>query len=112
MVQLPASNIFDTTLWLNALSSVLNSDIRILEVLYGRVGGNIYFTLIRCHLTGIQLFKDKGFEYYDLGEAGRLSKANFNGEFYTDLVPYYLASKSNSLFSIAWHLTKGKIARN
>ncbi|MBT6229587.1 MAG: GNAT family N-acetyltransferase, partial [Candidatus Scalindua sp.] len=61
---------------------------------------------------GIKLFKDKGFEYYDLGEAGRLSKANFKGEFYTDIVPYYLASKSNFLFSIAWHLSKGKIGRN
>ncbi|MBC8554273.1 MAG: GNAT family N-acetyltransferase [Candidatus Brocadiales bacterium] len=61
---------------------------------------------------GIKFFKDKGFEYYDLGEAGMSSKANFKGEFYTDLVPYYQVSKSNFLFSIAWHLTKGKIARN
>ncbi len=61
---------------------------------------------------GIKLFKDKGFEYYDLGEAGMLSKANFKGEFYTDIAPYFLVSKSNILFSIAWHLTKGKIARN
>lgn len=60
---------------------------------------------------GIKFFKDKGFEYYDLGEAGRSSKANFKGEFYTDLVPYYQVSKSNLLFSIAWHLTKGRIAR-
>jgi len=61
---------------------------------------------------GIKFFKDKGFEYFDLGEAGRPSKANFKGEFYTDLVPYYQVSKSNLLFSIAWHLTKGRIARN
>lgn len=61
---------------------------------------------------GIKFFKDKGFEYFDLGEAGRLSKANFKGEFYTDVVPYYLVSKSNLLFSIAWHLTRGRIARN
>ena len=61
---------------------------------------------------GIKFFKDKGFEYFDLGEAGRLSKANFKGEFYTDVVPYYLVSKSNFLFSIAWHLTRGRIARN
>lgn len=61
---------------------------------------------------GIKFFKDKGFEYLDLGEAGRLSKANFKGEFYTDVVPYYLVSKSNLLFSIAWHLTRGRIARN
>ncbi len=61
---------------------------------------------------GIKFFKDKGFEYYDLGEAGRSSKANFKGEFYTDLVPYYQVSKSNLLFSIAWHLTRGGIARN
>ena len=61
---------------------------------------------------GIKFFKDKGFEYYDLGEAGMSSKANFKGEFNTDLVPYYQVSKSNLLFSIAWHLTKGKIVRN
>lgn len=61
---------------------------------------------------GIKFFKDKGFEYFDLGEAGRSSKANFKGEFYTDIVPYYQVSKSNFLFSIAWHLTKGRIAQN
>ncbi|MGR3293359.1 MAG: hypothetical protein ACUZ9M_04995 [Candidatus Scalindua sp.] len=61
---------------------------------------------------GIKFFKDKGFVYYDLGEAGMSSKANFKGEFYTDLVPYYQVSKSNFLFSIAWHITRGKIARN
>ncbi len=61
---------------------------------------------------GIKYFKDKGFEYFDLGEAGMLSKANFKGEFYTDVAPYYLVSKSNLLFSIAWHLTRGRIARN
>ncbi len=61
---------------------------------------------------GIKIFKDKGFEYFDLGEAGRPSKANFKGEFYTDLVPYYLVSKSSLLFSIAWHLTKGRIIQD
>lgn len=61
---------------------------------------------------GIKFFKDKGFEYFDLGEAGRPSKANFKGEFYTDVVPYYQVSKSNLLFSIAWHLTKGRIMQN
>jgi hypothetical protein len=61
---------------------------------------------------GIRFFKDKGFEYFNLGESGRSSKANFKGEFYTDLVPYYQVSKSNFLFSIAWHLTKGRIAEN
>lgn len=60
---------------------------------------------------GIKFFKDKGFEYFDLGEAGKPSKANFKGEFYTDLVPYYQVSKSNLLFKLLWHLTKGKIAQ-
>jgi len=60
---------------------------------------------------GIKFFKDKGLEYFDLGEAGRPSKANFKGEFYTDVVPYYQVSKSNLLFSILWHLTKGKIVQ-
>lgn len=61
---------------------------------------------------GINFFKDKGFEYFDLGEAGRQSKANFKGEFYTDFVPYYQVSKSSLLFSIVWHLTKGRIMQN
>ena len=61
---------------------------------------------------GIKFFKDKGFEYFDLGEAGKSSKANFKSEFYTDIVPYYQVLKSNLLFSIAWHLTKGKIVQN
>lgn len=61
---------------------------------------------------GIKFFKDKGFEYFDLGEAGKTAKANFKGEFFTDIVPYYLVSKSNFLFSIAWHLTRGRIAQN
>ncbi len=61
---------------------------------------------------GIKFFKNKGFVYYDLGEAGMSSKANFKGEFNTDLVPYYQVSKSNLLFSIVWHLTNGRIARN
>jgi hypothetical protein len=61
---------------------------------------------------GIKFFKDKGLEYYDLGETGTSSKANFKGGFYTDLVPYYQVSKSNLLFSIAWHITKGRIVQN
>ncbi|MBT6048543.1 MAG: GNAT family N-acetyltransferase [Candidatus Scalindua sp.] len=61
---------------------------------------------------GIEFFKNKGLEIFDLGEAGELSKSSFKGQFYTELVPYYQVSKSNILFSIVWHLTKGKIARN
>jgi hypothetical protein len=60
---------------------------------------------------GMEYFKDKGFGFFDLGEASILSKANFKGEFYSDLIPYYQVSKSNLLFKFIWHLTKGRIAQ-
>ncbi len=61
---------------------------------------------------GIEFFKNKGLEIFDLGEAGTPSKSDFKSQFSTELVPYYQVSKSNLLFTIAWHLTKGKIAQN
>ena len=61
---------------------------------------------------GIEFFKNKGLEIFDLGEAGEPSKSSFKSQFSTVLVPYYQVSKSNLLFTIVWHLTKGKIARN
>lgn len=61
---------------------------------------------------GIEYFKGRGFEFFDLGEAGIPSKSDFKSQFFAELVPYYQVSKSNLLFSIAWHLTKGRIARN
>lgn len=57
----------------------------------------------------IEYFKDKGFEFFDFGQAGSPSKASFKGQFCADIVPYYQVSKSSLLFSIAWHLTKGRI---
>ncbi|ODS31694.1 MAG: FemAB family protein [Candidatus Scalindua rubra] len=57
----------------------------------------------------IEYFKDKGFEFFDLGEASIPSKASFKGEFYSDLVPFYRVSKSSLPFSIVWRLTKGRI---
>ncbi len=61
---------------------------------------------------GIELFKNKGLEIFDLGEAGLPSKSDFKSQFSTELVPYYQVSKSNLPFTIMWHLTKGKIERN
>lgn len=61
---------------------------------------------------GIEFFKNKGLEIFDLGEAGEPSKSSFKSQFSTELVPYYQVSKSNLLFTIVWHLTKGKIVRN
>ncbi len=57
----------------------------------------------------IKYFKNKGFEYFDYGQAGSPSKASFKSEFSTDIVPFYRVSKSSLPFSIAWHLTKGRI---
>lgn len=61
---------------------------------------------------GIEFFKNKGLEIFDLGEAGEPSKSSFKSQFSTELVPYYQVSKSNLLFTIVWHLTKGRIAQN
>ena len=61
---------------------------------------------------GIELFRNKGLEIFDLGEAGTPSKSDFKSQFSTELVSYYQVSKSNLLFTIMWHLTKGKIERN
>jgi len=55
------------------------------------------------------MYKDKGFDFYDSGQAGSPSKASFKGQYDADLVPFYRVSKSSLPFSIAWHLTKGKI---
>ena len=60
----------------------------------------------------IEYFKDRGYKYFDIGEALMLSKASFKSEFSSDIITYYQVSKSNFLFSIAWHLTRGRIARN
>ncbi len=60
----------------------------------------------------IALFMNKGVDIFDLGEAGTPSKSDFKSQFSTELVPYYQVSKSNLLFSIAWHLTRGRIAIN
>ena len=59
----------------------------------------------------IEYFKDKGFDFYDFGQAGSPSNASFKGQFDTDLVPFYRVSKSSLPFSIAWHLTKGRIVQ-
>lgn len=57
----------------------------------------------------IEYYKDKGFVFYDFGQAGSPSKASFKGQYDADLVPFYRVSKSSLPFSIAWHLTKGRI---
>ncbi len=57
----------------------------------------------------IEYYKDKGFDFYDFGQAGSPSKASFKGQYDADLVPFYRVSKSSLSFSIAWHLTKGRI---
>ncbi len=59
----------------------------------------------------IEYFQGKGFEFLDFGQAGSLSKASFKGQFNADLVPFYRVSKSSLLFSIVWHLTKGRIVQ-
>ena len=61
---------------------------------------------------GMEYFKGKRFELFDLGEAGIPSKYDFKSQFFTELEPYYQVSKSNFLFSIAWHLTRGRITKN
>mgnify|MGYP003984578329 FL=1 len=60
----------------------------------------------------IEYFKDKGFEFLDIGEALMPSKVSFKSEFSSGMVSYYQVSKSNLLFSIAWYLTKGRILQN
>jgi hypothetical protein len=61
----------------------------------------------------LEYFKNNGFKFFDFGPAGTQGKASFKSEFCADLFPYYRVSKSNSLkFSIAWHLTKGRILQN
>ena len=60
----------------------------------------------------IEYFKDRGFEFLDIGEALMPSKVSFKSEFSSGMVSYYQVSKSNLLFSIAWHLTKGRILQN
>lgn len=57
----------------------------------------------------IEYFKDKGFELLDTGEALMSSKASFKSEFSSGLVSYYQVSKSNLLFKLLWHFTRGKI---
>ncbi len=59
----------------------------------------------------IEYFRDNEFEFFDTGEALMPSKANFKSEFSADLVPYYQVSKSNLLFKLLWHFTRGKIAQ-
>ena len=59
----------------------------------------------------MKYFKNRGFEYFDYGQAASPSKASFKGEFSTALVPFYRVSKSSLPFSIAWHLTKGRIVQ-
>lgn len=59
----------------------------------------------------MEYFRDKGFKFFDLGEAGTPSKSDFKNQFSTELVPYYQVSKSKLLFTLLWHLTKGKIAQ-
>ncbi len=61
----------------------------------------------------MEYFKNNGFKFFDFGPAGTQSKARFKSEFCAGLFPYYRVSKSNSLkFTIAWHLTKGRILQN
>ncbi|KHE91353.1 MAG: GNAT family N-acetyltransferase [Candidatus Scalindua rubra] len=60
---------------------------------------------------GIEYFRDKGFGFFDLGEASILAKANFKSEFYSDLIQCYQLSKSKLLFKFFWHLTKGKVVQ-
>ena len=60
---------------------------------------------------GIEFFKNKGLEIFDLGEAGMPLKSDFKSQFSAELAPYYQVSKSNTLFTFLWHLTKGKIAQ-
>ena len=58
---------------------------------------------------GIEYLKDRGFEFFDFGEASIPSKAFFKSEFSADLIPYCQVSKSNLLFKFLWYFTKGRI---
>jgi lipid II:glycine glycyltransferase (peptidoglycan interpeptide bridge formation enzyme) len=56
----------------------------------------------------IEYFRDKGFEFFDIGEALMSSKTSFKSEFSSDIIPFYQVSKSNLLFKFLWHFAKGK----
>lgn len=53
----------------------------------------------------MEYLKNKGFDFFDFGQAGIQSKGSFKNEFCADIIPSYRVSKSNLLFSIVWHIT-------